>query len=249
MSSRKRSYPYGGATSGNVKQRSVGGRTLTYRASAPVYGSSRYRASLGPVARQAMRTDGWANPSSGAELKFKDTNFTTTINANSEVWSPGTPTLLNGLANGSDASTRIGRKIIMTSLYFRTVVQLATTSTGGAAFRIVVVYDKQSNAAAPAVTDVFVADNFRSPNNLSNRDRFVTLCDVVTDQIGTGTNYSGNVTIYKKINLETMFNAGSAGTIGDISSGSIYFFVAQSGGILTANPTVNTYARIRYTDM
>ena len=55
--------------------------------------------------------------------------------------------------------------------------------------------------------------------------------------------------IYKKLNLETMFNSGSAGTIGDITSGSVYLFVAQTGGILVANPIFNWRARVRFTDV
>ena len=53
----------------------------------------------------------------------------------------------------------------------------------------------------------------------------------------------------KTLNLETMFNAGSAGTIADITSGSVYMFIAQSGGITTTAPTLSYRSRIRYTDV
>ena len=114
--------------------------------------------------------------------------------------------------------------------------------------RIIVVYDKQANAVAPAITDVLTVDSFIGQNNLNNRDRFVILCDVISDPISVNANGSVAGTIYKKINLETMFNAGTAGTIGDITSGSIYLFVAQTANIGTANPVFNWRSRIRFQD-
>lgn len=208
------------------------------------------RNSMGPSSstQQAIRVGGWANPSRGGELKFKDTA------ADGVALAFGATTfsaavLLNGLANGSDASTRIGRKITMKSLLFRHSWIMGPTSTGGSPIRILIVYDKQANATAPAITDILLTDNFNAPNNLSNRDRFLTICDVITDNIATGANFSASDVIYKKINLETMFNAGSAGTIGDITSGSVYLFIAQNGGIGTATASYSYRARVRYTDV
>lgn len=207
------------------------------------------RTSMGPSSgtQQAMRIGGWANPSRGGELKFKDNNFTTDPPVGVNTWSAGT--LLNGMATGSDASTRIGRKITIKSLLARWSFQLATTSVGGSPVRILIVYDKQANATAPAITDILLVDHFNSPNNLSNRDRFVTISDFVSEGISTGDKFSESGVIYKKLNLETMFNAGSAGTIGDITSGSIYMFVCQDSGITTAVADFQSYVRIRYTDV
>lgn len=200
---------------------------------------------------QAIRTGGWANPSRGGELKFVDTSITTAIAFGSAAFTAGT--LLNGLANGSDASTRIGRKVNIKSLLIRWSFATATTTTWDSNFRILVVYDKQANAAAPAITDILLTDNFNSQNNLSNRDRFITLADFMTPRNVGGSNNScvaaDNGVIFKKLNLETMFNAGSAGTIGDITSGSIYYFVAQTGAALVANIAQSTRVRIRYTDI
>ena len=63
-------------------------------------------------------------------------------------------------------------------------------------------------------------------------------------------NANGSIggSIYKKINLETMFNGGTAGTIGDITSGSVYLFVAQTANIGTANASFNWRSRIRFQD-
>lgn len=214
---------------------------------------SPYYPSLGPLSgtsRQAVRVGGWANPTRGGELKFTDVTNTLTLGVAAATWTtPGPNFLLNGLVPDSTATGRIGRKINMKSLYLRMTYSLAGTSTFGGPARVIVVYDKQANAQAPAVTDILLADSMLSPNNLSNRDRFVVLLDQMFDPISTAGNQVVSMEVYKKINLETMFNAGNAGTIGDITSGSVYILAAQAGFIGTAAPSINFRSRIRYTDV
>ena len=197
--------------------------------------------------QQALRVGGWANPSAGGEVKFVDNAVSLATAIGAATWT--TPQLLNGLANGSDASTRVGRKVTLKSVLVRASVALAPTSVGGSPIRILVVYDKQANATAPAVTDILLADAFTSQNNLSNRDRFVTVFDQVTDPLSVQNNFSVNQVMFKRINMETMFNAGSAGTIGDITSGSLYLLFAQNSGITVAAPTMIYRTRVRYTDV
>jgi len=184
---------------------------------------------------------------SQSELKFTDVASTTTLAAGSVAFTSAG--LLNGLVPNSTATGRIGRRVNMKSLYLRLTFQLATTSTGGAPLRVLVIYDKQSNGAAPTATDVLTASTFVSPNNISNRDRFVTLCDQITQPVSTGGTSQVALNIYKKLNMAIQFNAGTAGTIADITSGGVYLFLAQGGSILTANPSVEWYARIRYSDV
>jgi len=205
------------------------------------------RSGLSSMNQQAMRVGGWSNPSQGGELKFLDSSMNDDPLLASGAFTAGT--LLNGLVPGSTASQRIGRKVTIKSLLVRYSWGLATTSTGGSPLRILIVYDKQANAVAPAITDILLTDTFHSANNLSNRDRFVTISDIITDPVSTGDSFAVAGVIYKKLNLETMYNAGTAGTIGDISSGSIYMFVAQTGRIATASPEFSSTVRIRYTDV
>jgi len=199
-----------------------------------------------PITQQSIRTGGWANPSRGGELKFTDIS-NTLIPVFATAAFNG-PILLNGLVPGSGADQRIGRKVTIKSLLLKYSFNLGATSTGGSPCRILVVYDKQANAVAPNITDVLLADAFNSPNNLSNRDRFVTLVDQITDNISVQWNFSIGGSIFKKLNLETMFNAGTAGSIGDITSGSILIFAAQAGNIGTASPGLIFRSRIRYQD-
>ena len=206
----------------------------------------RFSAPRSSTTMQAMRTGGWASPS-GPELKYIDTNANTTLTFASSAFSTGV--LLNGVAQGSDATARIGRKMVIKSLLLRWTWNLASTSTGGSPVRVMVVYDKQANATAPAITDVLVVDSFIGQNNLNNRDRFVVLCDYLSEPIGANSNTSVGGTIYKSLNMGTMFNSGNVGTVADITSGSVYLFVAQTGGVGAVNPTFNWRARVRFTDV
>lgn len=196
---------------------------------------------------QAVRTGGWANPTRGGELKFVDTAANLNPIINSPTFSAAQ--LLNGLAPGSTASTRIGRKVTIKSIYIRWNYNLLPTSVGGANARILVVYDRQANAAVPPITEILDTDNFISQNNLANRDRFVTIFDQILDCVSVAGEYMCAGTLYKSLNLDVAFNAGTAGTIGDITSGSIYMFVAQQGGITIAAPNIDAQVRIRYTDL
>lgn len=194
---------------------------------------------------QSIRVGGWA--SRAGELKYLDNSFSPVISAGTSSFSVGTQ-LLNGCTQGSDATNRIGRKLVMKSCLIRGTFSMAATSTGGSPIRLVLVYDKQANGAQPATTDVFLADNFSSQNNLNNRDRFVILSDFISDPIAAAGNYSVGFKMYKKLNLETMFNGTNGGTIADITSGSLYLFMCQNGSIGTAAPSLNIRTRVRFVD-
>lgn len=152
------------------------------------------------------------------------------------------------LAQGAGASQRIGRRIFLKSILIRYLVSFAATSAGSGSMRFLMFYDKQANAAVPTVTDVLLSDSFLSPNNISNRDRFVTIADFYSDVISGGTGTQAYGTIYKKVRLDVAYNATTTATISAVSTGAVYIITAMSGGIITANPTSAIQARIRYTD-
>lgn len=202
---------------------------------------------MGAVKMQSIRTGGWHDPTTSGESKYIDILTNPTFTAGVSTFT--TPQLLNGTAPGSGSTNRIGRKFTMKSIYFRGYFSMAPTSTGGSPFRIIIYYDKQANATAAAKTDLLTNDNFVSPNNLDNRDRFVVICDMVTNTASNNGDNSVAVNFYKKINLETYCNAGTAGTIADITSGSVFVMFAQDGAIATAAPTSQYWTRIRFTDI
>jgi len=235
------------AYSGSRGVRAAEQRDLLNKVARSISSQGTRPARLSAVSQQALRVGGWASPSRMGELKFRDTNYLVSLPPNATTFTAGP--LLNAMAPGSTASQRIGRKIVLKSFLMRYRGIVATTSVGGSPVRMLVVYDKQANATAPTILDVLERDDFTSPNNLSNRDRFVTLCDHMSDPVSQNGNQGVQGVVYKPLNLETMFNDGTAGTIGDITSGSVYIFIAQTSGISVTGPQFEWDFRIRYSDM
>lgn len=193
---------------------------------------------------QLLRAGG-RMPADSGELKNLDTVNAAQIVAGATTGSIG---LLNGVAQGTTAITRLGRRLTMKSIYVIWEGSMAATSAGSSPLRLIIVYDKQTNATAPAATDILQSDAIWDANNLGNSRRFVTLFDDIVECVGTGGPQAWFHKLYKKLNHAVEFNVGSAGTVGDIQSGSVYALMYQNGGIITAAPSMALKVRIRYSD-
>lgn len=176
------------------------------------------------------------------------------------------PNLLNPLAQGTTAQTRIGRKIRVKSVQLRYLyTQLASNSVAGMTNpRILIIYDRNPAGALPAVTDILSANNILAFMNLNNTDRFMIISDtfLMDERVrnmpddksaaATARNYSAHGKFYKKfkIPLEVQYNDASAGTIADLEKGSFLIMACCDGAQLFTNGTITlTYnSRIRYTD-
>lgn len=194
-------------------------------------------------------------PAGRPERKFLDT----TIADDTSINNAGTFILLNGMAQGTSQSTRIGNKFTMVSIQARFAVYNGTTQTGSIPVRVMVFYDTQANAAAPTVGDLLsdttAARYVTSPMNLANRDRFriiyqrtwipgMALSGIAEEAIGFH-DYSD---MYKKIRLDTVCNNTSGGTVADIQSGSLYCLVIADSPAGTGSPRWQTTFRLRYVD-
>lgn len=189
-----------------------------------------------------------------------------------EFASTGVFTLLNGTIPGDGLQNRQGRKINMQRLQLRG--QIYVNDIGAApAFdylRTMVVYDSQANAAVPAITDLLRDVDANGANttnslaglNMSTSDRFKILLDEwqsVPIQLGVlaGAATAGpqfqdwQPTSFKRfINLkgmETRYNAGSAGTIADITTGALYLYTMGLNSSANQQFSLNFHARLRYT--
>lgn len=178
----------------------------------------------------------------------------------------GSFTLLALPVTGADFNQRIGRKILLKSVYIRgrvaieAAIGLTVNSTSPQQGRMIIFADLQPNGAAPAVTDLLVEATPSSQLNLNNRDRF----KVYSDQLFAFDAYLNSTTLnearcawnrtvynikkYKKINLETIFNATNGGTIADINSGALYMFWIGSVAAGTADINAILSTRVRYSD-
>jgi len=186
------------------------------------------------------------------EMKTIDTVQTATT-----FTTAGTTVLLNGAAAGTDFTSRIGRKIKVMSVQFRGSISPGTLDNN---CRVIIFYDKQPNGGGlPAVADLILNHSAGAGStatdfmNLNNRDRFMILKDMVVPvgristtatQAVAGSPSQHAVNIYKKVTLETIYNATGA-TAAEIATGLIGVLfistVAGSGGILWSS-------RIRFID-
>lgn len=152
------------------------------------------------------------------------------------------PVALNAMSQGTTSGTRVGRRITMKSFQYRLQFSAATgASANPNPIRVLVVYDKQSNGAAAAATDILTTNTFVSPINLNNSDRFIVISDLIHESGAAGPS-TGDC--YRKLSLEAIYG-GNAGTIADINTGAVLLMVASTG---SASVTYNLYPRIRYTD-
>lgn len=159
--------------------------------------------------------------------------------------------LLNPIAVGNDASTRIGRKVVMKSLFIRMHVAKSATSTGESPLRMLIVYDSQTNAgpALPLGTDVVTTpDRMTSQMNLANSGRFKVILDREW-RFGSADNTTLYFKKYIKLpDLPVMFNTVATATITAIQTGSLVMYTWHNGGLTVSNPTHFIETRIRYSD-
>lgn len=138
------------------------------------------------------------------EVKYTDTNMGA-IGAGMPISSTGiTPLSLNNVGTGSLVGNRVGTQISTKSIYYSLVFNFGT-ATQPIAIRHVLLWDRQSNGALPAYTDVFATTPIiTSPLNLTNRNRFVILADERITMSPQGDNIR-YVTGFRKINQLSTF--------------------------------------------
>jgi hypothetical protein len=152
----------------------------------------------------------------------------------------GSLTLLNGLTPGTAINQRFGQRVHFTSGALD-VNSSVTATTGTDQFsRFLVVIDRQPNGAAPVITDVLTAVSVIAPINLSNRNRFIVVADRkfhLNASAEPGSQRSFHLGMPAFV---TNFNTGTAGTIADISTNSMYFIAIgdNAAGVTAASDTV-----------
>jgi len=199
------------------------------------------------------------------ERKYSDT----AVSAH-QVCQSGTWSLLHVPLLGSDYNNRVGRKTVAKSVYIRGKLEIVpaatpkTANVGCGLARMILVVDNQPNGALPAVTDLLVSASAESQLNPNNRDRFTILKDkqfvldaYAVDLAGAYVGESWNRTIhpikvYKKLNIETIFNGEDDGSIDTINTGAIYMFWIGDWGYQADEENwkvmANVSTRVRFDD-
>jgi len=183
----------------------------------------------------------------GPELKNCEINVTSSI----AFGGTGTITnILNATAQGTATNQRVGRKYRMTSFECRWQIQQLAGTVGGSPYRIMVVYDKQTNGLAPAITDIVNFDQFTGFKNLDNLDRFVTIADFITEPTSPQNNLAIGGHFYRKMDLESIWEGNlTGGAVAQCLTGSVFMIFWANGSQTVSSPSVTYFTRIRYTDV
>lgn len=179
----------------------------------------------------------------------------------------GAGLLLNGVAQGTDYTNRLGRKVMWRSLLIRMEIVAKTPASynlaAGQMLRILIVLDKQSNGSQPASSDI-LADGgggivTTSLTNLQNRERFVIIVDKMVRFPGQYYDGSRLTTVgggippivfkfFKKMMLPTVYN-GTGATYGNITTNSLWLFMITDYATALATDLAATGSfRMRFTD-
>lgn len=184
--------------------------------------------------------------------KCADVNPTSVSPTTSPNW-----ILTNGIASGTEFSRRLGNKLRLSRLMFKYQIRpLVTTlaTTENARLRVVVIYDRQANGAAPSAwSDIFSgrtgADTVAASTlsvadampNVDNRDRFIVLYDRVHQLQPTRTDASGYTAsidfgerlgrlVNKNMSLHGLptYYSGTTDAVGSIRTGTVHIGVVST---------------------
>lgn len=203
--------------------------------------------------------------STGAEKKYRDID-TTVIN----VSTTGSITLLNGMARGTDAaSERVGRKIVITSVFVRgyASTEISQVGTPGGPLysvaqmvRCLIVYDKQPNGATPTLVTILKEARPESQLNINERDRFAVLADWDyafgpaatnnTSPTGFADRQAKAFKLYRGgLRMPVIFNSNNNGDITDINTGALFMvWVGNVAAGTSTDSNARVSARVRYLD-
>jgi len=172
------------------------------------------------------------------EDKYVDTNIGTAVS----VTSTPTITLLNGVAQGSNVSNRLGNQITITRLELKSITVVGDATQF---MRLCLIWDKQPNGALAAEADIWALAG--QPLSQRNNDKIARF-DILWDhRFILDTNDSVKmVDRNMRVNRKTYFNA-TAGAIANITTGALLLFQLSDSGA-APNPTQGVTVRVFYED-
>lgn len=182
----------------------------------------------------------------GTELKAIDTDLS---------WDNVSTTdrleCINLCTAGADIGNRVGREITMRSVQLRGYIVGNGAAPAGLVFWAIV-YDRQSNGAAPSWEDIYTADTLEPQfRNLDNRKRFKVLGSSYVQVPSTSSLETKQVPIefYRKMRHPVEYNSTNGGTIADIQTGALWFMIRASEAVGDNDYSIEAWTRVRFTDM
>lgn len=196
--------------------------------------------------------------SSRYEKKYFDTEVTLASNATTAAFVP----TLNGIAQNTDPFGRVGKQITVTNVncHLKLTSGQAPATTAAGQYRVILGIDKQSNGAAPLITDILSSAPLAtiSPNSFRNMftlDRFVILKDKLVTLNRWSTNGTGAYEGSKVFKLSwkgavPVMYKDTGATVSSVTSNNFFLLMlanTTAGG--GASEQLVGVARIKYTDM
>jgi len=190
------------------------------------------------------------------------------ININSGISNVAAVFLVNGVSQGSSEYQRIGRRIQMKSFELNGCVLPQGVAGYADYFRIALVYDRQSNAAAPAYSDIWQEINNAgttnsscySHRNVDNGYRFLVLkeqdmssppggASQATAFTGTMADTMNAMKLNWRVNLSGLpvHYIGDGATVASISTGSL-FLIWIGNQNASSIAALNGSSRVTYLD-
>lgn len=162
------------------------------------------------------------------------------------VVNTGTVTLLNGMLQGTSASTREGNSVKDYSLEINCFPTFNASSTSPYQYvRVMVVRDNQVNGVLPTATQILANVSYTSCKNAAYSKRFKVLADR-TICLNSQGNPNDFEKFYFKMGTHTNYGLGNAGNVQDIASGGLYLFYISDAA--TNAPNMAYYSRYRFID-
>jgi hypothetical protein len=187
---------------------------------------------------QALRDVSWLRQFVNTEIHNIDTT------ASPNFANTSTLVLLNGCTIGDTASTRTGQSIRMNALDLNCYI-IGNATAVLQSVRVMVVLDKQANAAAYSPTGLLNNDNTISMYAIGGQNRYVVYKDEMY-ALSTAGPLNCQFSWRVQLNQHTEYNTGTAGTIADINSNSLYLqFVCDQ---IANFPILAYYARLYFVD-
>lgn len=192
-------------------------------------------------------------------VEEKSIGLTSATSDTNDFSQSGSVTLINGCTQGISGSNRVGRLTHMTHLEMRILVSsnddgAPPVSLGmwNGCIRVMIVYDTQSNGAAPAAGDILAAAVAVGCKNMNNRKRFKIIYDQTRplNDINGGSGPASQVfVINKKLNLPVDYGLGTTSAITSITKGGLFLVTfSEVNGTEASVPASLWSSNVLYTD-
>jgi len=153
---------------------------------------------------------------------------------------------------GANSNNRLGRKILIKSVFVRGRVWATSGMTGAAFFRLMIIQDREPNGALPTIANIMATDEIVGLMNLNNGQRYKVLAEINLD--GEGLSLANRIGVcferYVKTNIVAHYKDGAgAGDATDILANGLYAVTYIGGGSMgAASCNMISNFRVRFLD-